>query len=625
MPAFSNCFPSKRTRFADGWAPTALLLAFVAAVGCAEPQSPPPSADAAALRSLPQGQVVGYVGDYGSHVWRGIPYASPPVGDLRWRAPQEPAGWSATREALEPGSFCPQFASRFGGVQGDEGQVLGSEDCLFLNVFASRRAPADVPTADERVPVLVWIHGGGNVIGHAGFYDGGRMAQTHDVVVVAINYRLGPLGWFRHASLREGAESAADRSGNFGTLDMIRALEWVRDNIASFGGDPNNVTIFGESAGGADVYSLLVSPRASGLFHRAIAQSGGTHFDDTVSAENFKDEGGLDGSSNEVLLSLLQSDALASDRATARATLASMTHAEVAGYLRSQPAEAFLGVYASDAAEGLIELPLLFREGEVLPVEEASERLGNAATWNVVPVIVGTNRDENKLFMYANPKWVSQWLGFIPRLRDEEGFDLESRYRSLMWKASGSDEPATEMRRNSAAVWSYRFDWDEEPSVLGADLSVMLGAAHGFEIPFVFGHFNLGEAGNIIFNQDNLAGREELSAAMMSYWTQFAVTGDPGRGRDGSLPLWSAWNSAEEAAKFIVLDTTAGGGMRMSSASVTQASVVATAERDTVLSARKDRCAILDQIVQWSDMNLPADCEGAIPVVASAGRLDSTD
>ena len=603
-------------RFAQAFGVCALLVGIV--VGCGERGAPPPS-DAASLRTTGQGELIGFEGDYGSHVWRGIPYATPPVGDLRWRAPEPPPVWPETREALRQGSFCPQFASRFGGVPGDEGEVLGSEDCLFLDIYAKHRDPSDVPKGEDRVPVLVWIHGGGNVIGHAGFYDGGNMAQTHDVVVVAINYRLGPLGWFRHASLRDAESSAADRSGNFGTLDMIRALEWVRDNISAFGGDPNNVTIFGESAGGTDVYSLLVSPPAKGLFHRAIAQSGGTRFYETDAAENFREEGGSAGSSNEVLLELLQLDGMADYRDSAKAKLSEMTPTEVASYLRGKPAEAFLRVYSSDAAEGLIELPLIFREGDVIPVEEARERLSNPETWNVVPVIAGTNRDENRLFMFADPRWVGQWLGFVPRLRDEEGFILESRYRSLMWRASGSDEPITAIKLGSDAAWSYRFDWDEEPSAMGSDLSVMLGAAHGFEIPFVFGHFDLGEAGNIIFTDDNLPGREELSRAMMSYWVQFAATGDPGRGRDGSLPLWSEWDSADNGTKFIILDTTGGGGMRMAPGSVTQAAVLAAAEQDPSLSEREDRCAILDQIVQWSDVELPEECEDMSLGVESAG------
>ena len=164
------------------------------------------------------------------------------------------------------------------------------------------RAWTPAAAAQARLPVMVWIHGGGNIIGLSDFYDGGRLAQEQNVVVVTLNYRLGPLGWFRHAALREGA-TPAEQSGNFATLDLIRALEWLRENAAAFGGDPGNITIFGESAGGHHVFMLLLSPLANGLFQRAIAQSGGTGLTTPAEAENFTDdaEPGEPGSSNEVL------------------------------------------------------------------------------------------------------------------------------------------------------------------------------------------------------------------------------------------------------------------------------------------------------------------------------------
>jgi len=612
--------PSSRSLLRAKFSIAFLVVLCVATLaGCDGRKGPLPPASEDSQRTLEQGVVQGYVGQYGSHVWRGIPYAVPPVGDLRWRAPRSPASWTGTREALSQGSFCPQFASRFGGVQGDEGEVLGSEDCLYLDVYAARRDPASVPSGEERVPVMVWIHGGSNVIGHAGFYNGGHLAQAQDVVVVIINYRLGPLGWFRHESLRDGAASDDDRSGNFATLDMVRALEWVRDNVSAFGGDPERVTIFGESAGATDVFSLLVSPRAEGLFHRAIAQSGGTHFYDMVAAEDFREDGGAEGSSNEVLVSLLLREDESLDREAAKEKLLGMTFAEIASYLRDQPSEALLAVYRADETEGLIEVPLIFREGHVIPVAPALERLADVDHWNVVPTIAGTNRDENKLFMYGDERWVKQKFGFLPRLRDADAFNVEARYRALMWKASGSDEPAAAMSGDSDAVWSYRFDWDEEPKVLGADLSEMLGAAHGFEIPFAFGHFDLGEAGNVIFTDENLAGREMLSKAMMSYWTQFAATGDPGRGRDGSLPEWSAWNPQVPNEKFMILETTAGGGLRMAGDTVTEAKVVQAAEQDQWLAERADRCEILGRIVAWSDLSVPAECEPIDPMVAGGG------
>ena len=177
------------------------------------------------------------------------------------------------REALKLGSACPQLA----GILSDTpdakaGTVVGNEDCLYLNVYAPSGAANEV--AKRKLPVMVWFHGGGNTVGHAGGYDGSELAARYGVVVVTTNYRLGPFGWFRQPALVEHAKGD-EASGNWGTLDLIRSLEWVRENAAAFGGDPKNVTIFGESAGGTDVYSLLVSTRAEGLFHRAISQSGG--------------------------------------------------------------------------------------------------------------------------------------------------------------------------------------------------------------------------------------------------------------------------------------------------------------------------------------------------------------
>jgi para-nitrobenzyl esterase len=141
-----------------------------------------------------------------------------------------------------------------------QGEPAGAEDCLYLNVWAPSFAAGEVPSGGARLPVMVWIHGGGNSVGHGGFYDGSNLASTENVLVLTANYRLGPLGWFRHAALRGEGTTAAERSGNFTTLDLVRVLEWVRENAAAFGGDPDNVTIFGESAGGTNVVTLLVSP-----------------------------------------------------------------------------------------------------------------------------------------------------------------------------------------------------------------------------------------------------------------------------------------------------------------------------------------------------------------------------
>jgi para-nitrobenzyl esterase len=198
-------------------------------------------------RRIAAGELIGSRERDGTHAWRGIRFAAAPVGHLRWRAPQPAAPWSGVVEALAHGAMAPQYAGLLAPVPVRlHGTVIGDEDCLTLNIFAPGEG-----TAVRRHPVMVWIHGGANAVGTSAIYDVARNYAAHDgIVVVTVNYRLGVLGWFRHPTLMEADQATPeDRSGNFGTLDLIAALRWVRENIAAFGGDPGCVTIFGESAG----------------------------------------------------------------------------------------------------------------------------------------------------------------------------------------------------------------------------------------------------------------------------------------------------------------------------------------------------------------------------------------
>jgi len=583
----------------------AALIAVASAVAGCGPHRPRPVPDPASRRVTQAGAVVGFEGRYGNHAWLGIPYAAPPVGDLRWRAPRPAAPWSGTFEAVAFPSPCTQFASSIGGVtRARLGTPVGSEDCLYLNVYAPRFTPEEVPEGMRRLPVMVWIHGGGNTIGESAFYDGGNLAARENLVVVTLNYRLGPFGWFRHAALRGTGTSGEDQSGNFGTLDHIRALAWVRDNISAFGGDPERVTIFGESAGGTNVFALLLSPQAKGLFHRAIVQSGVAPTSSPVEAENATDDPhpGHWNSSNEVLVRLIIRDGMARDRTTAGQRLMGMTPAQIEGYLRGKDAYEILTAYTPMPRVGMIRMPRVFRDGVVLPAREPMECFSQPGAYNQVPVILGTNRDENKLFMFGDPRRVRKILWFIPRLRDERHYNLSAEYMSKLWKAQGADEPASAMgRAQTPSVFVYRFDWDEEPTVLGADLSVMLGAAHGFEIPFVFGHWDLGREGNRIFTDTNRPGREELSARMMSYWAEFAYTGNPERGRDGHSPEWTPWTVRPgDEPRFLVLDTAAGGGVRLSTGSLTRTGVLAAVDSDSRLPSQREKCMIFREMAEWS-------------------------
>jgi para-nitrobenzyl esterase len=576
------------------------LALVVACLGCGRGEPPPaPESNPVTRRLLTDGTLVGGIAENGAHVWRGIPFAAPPLGDLRWRAPRPPEPWKGELVALDhPGPACIQVNGVLGGAHAadlPEGEPAGSEDCLRLNVFAPAFSPGEVPTGDERLPVMLWIHGGGNTVGSAGIYDGSLLAQKHRLIVVTTNYRLGMMGWFSHASLAADAASADDASGNFGTLDVIRALEWLRDNVASFGGDSERVTVFGESAGGLNVMSLLASPRAQGLFHRAIAQSGGTGSSSLADARNPHDDPDAPGdahSSGEVLLALLQADERAGDREQARRLVAEMSAADVARYLRGKTPAELLSAYATDGMGGMYRMPQLIRDGHVLPTAPLLEGFRRPGAYNAVPVILGSNRDESKLFLLATSDAVARFAGIPLWFKDERRYDMTAQYQSLAWKASGVDDPAVALRGSQGpTVYAYRFDWDEEPKVLWLDFSRLLGAAHGLEIPFVFGSMALMGAEPLVFDEDRMPAARTLSDRMMSYWAEFAYSGDPGRGRGGDLLPWHAWEpSAAAAPRFMIFDTEIDGGLRMSSDSVTLESVVERAQADPQFSDQRERC-----------------------------------
>ncbi len=576
-----------------------LLLAAAAAAlagGCSR-RSVEPSPLPSSRRMTTEGPIVGVQGRYGDTSWLGVPFAEPPVDGLRWREPIAPRPRNGEYLATKLPPRCPQIASPFGGISDvAAGEPTGQEDCLYLNIYT----PPDLrPDTAEPLPVLLWIHGGGNVIGHAGFYDGGNLAVTENVIVVVVQYRLGPFGWFRHSALRNTTSGLAV-SGNFGTLDQIRALEWVRDNIAFFGGDPDRVTVFGESAGARNAIALLLSPPARGLFHGAIAQSGGTWLVDPAAAENFADavEPGDRNSSNEILLRLLVADGTATDAARARVHVEALDDAELAGYLRSKTPEEMLAAYGGGRGNGLIDVPNVFADGTVVSSGDPLENLasGNAAD---VPAIFGTNRDENKIFMFADPAWVKRWFGILPRLRDPDLYNATAEALAGLWAISGAIEPAAARHRNGgAATYLYRWDWDEEPTVLGADLAEMIGAAHAMEIPFIFGHFDLGPEGNMIFTGDNQPGRHALSRHMMAYWANFARTGSPG-GDGGERPAWRRFDPSRNTETVLVLDTAAGGGIRHTDERPDRDLILGAIENDPRIQGSDSRCLGYQALHDW--------------------------
>jgi para-nitrobenzyl esterase len=465
----------------------------------------------------------------GLYVFRGVPYARPPVGPLRFRAPQPPVPWTGVRSALTPGPTAPQVL----GLMRD--LAAQDEDCLQLNVWT--------PRLSGRRPVLVFIHGGGFTGGASThpMYDGGALARRGDVVVVSFNYRLGALGFADLGALgdeRFGADS------NVGLRDQLAALHWVQAHIADFGGDPGQVTVFGQSAGAMSVAALLTSPAGKGLFNRAIAQSGAGHHALARSqaagvAERLLDALGI-GPHELARLRELPAEAIA------QAQPAAVTTRTTIG-LPDKP------LY--NGAMGL--LPVI--DGDVvpeLPVLAAARGAGAD-----VPLLLGSTRDEQRFWIFLSD----------PRKRelDETGLlrvldarvpgrarDVCDAYRALLgdgrqpWHAFSAIEtdrvfalPAQRLCEarvrapgdGSAGTYLYHFDWR------GPLFEGELGACHTMDVPFVLG--GVDEGFGRVFSGGGAAARA-LSDRVMDAWLAFARTGDPSCERIGAWPRFSAARDA---------------------------------------------------------------------------------
>jgi len=407
----------------------------------------------------------------------------------------------------------------------------GCEDCLYLNIWRPK-------TSETELPVYLYIHGGGNSIGSSATssYYGNAVVQKSNILYISVNFRLGAIGWFFHPAVT-GSGSPEDQSGNYGTLDLVKALEWVGDNIRAFGGDPSNITIAGESGGAFNVLSLLVSPSAKGLFHRAVVESGLSLVSSTEEAE---------AQSHKLLVALLMKDRRARNEHEAERLISEMKEDEIDSYFRSKSAFTITkNIPTMDF--GMAEWRTIFKDGTVIP-EEGYEVFSSGEWANKVPVIIGCTKDEMKLFGYFRKD---------PPLNTRE-YDLVWKYHSLLWRANGVDELASKMAsRGEVPVYAYRFDWgsfDENGiSVLPGNKGRELGAHHAAEIPFFLG-MGLADIAMLIgrtHTKHNQQGRERLTDLCMKYLANFAKTGNP---NGDELPHWPAWDNAKGKEKLLVLD-----------------------------------------------------------------------
>ena len=477
-----------------------------------------PQSDAAADAGTPadltvstaQGSLHGKLSS-GVRAFLGIPYGAPPVADQRWREPSPAPSWTGTREATAYGASCAQNASG--------GMPSSAEDCLFLNVFTPELSPS------APLPVMVWLHGGAYVFGSGGPpYQGDKLVQNGNVIVVTVNYRLGSIGFFAHPALTAEAAQRGKAPGNFGVLDQRLALQWVRDNIAAFGGDSSNVTLFGESAGANSICLHLMSEGSRGLFQRAIIQSGLcmkpalTLKEAETAGERYATAMGC--TDPEHMLTCLR--ALSSSAITAGPTTDVLTPG---------------GVFYQEAGKS-VYAPMV--DGTVIKEQpEAAFAAGRIAH---VPVLHGTNTNEGVLFhagVFGDvaPKDMTEYEAALRMRFGDRAPDVAARYPAMNLVPVTTDSifrcPAVRMASYLTAAgvpnYLYRFNLALEtpvPSLVGQ-------AFHSADVPYVFGNnYSLGSVP---------ADRATAVQTVMAYWTRFAKAGDPNA--PGAQTTWPAYDA----------------------------------------------------------------------------------
>tara|TARA_B100000902_G_C27308649_1_gene917068 strand:- start:1565 stop:3355 length:1791 start_codon:yes stop_codon:yes gene_type:complete len=528
-----------------------------------------------------------------SVLYQDIPYAQPPVGNLRWRAPKQLI--SSDTILPKDDNFCIQRPSNLGGAEGDN-FFTGSEDCLYLDIYTPSKINNDLP-------VMFWIHGGGNTSGLKDLYDFSKMVSKHDVIVVAINYRLGPMGWFTHPAIQQFQEGD-DKTSNFGTLDIIHALKWVNKNISKFGGNPDNVTIFGESAGGHNVLSLLVSSKAKGLFHKAISMSGYTSSISTIDAFNPTHSSPTSNhSSFKVVERLLKSHEKYKD-------IDSSNNNELRDILLDIPVDEFFIHYAERASYE--EIPLLTADGVAIPKIGLDKALGMKKHLNNVPTIAGSNRDEVKLWLASAEYFVELDYSFlgsvlkIPKvkLKDKDSFEAFNYYRSSAWKIRGVNGPLNSLTNaGNNQLYAYRYDWDDHRRFFIADFKTLIGAAHATEIPLLTGSYKLVGGyplSDLIYPPS--VSKRYLSKNMMIFWTNFAKNGSPGSSTNNVV--WEKYKLNDNQSNFMVLDKKQN--LLMKSDKVSFESLADELNKDTRVN-NIERCVIFFQMFTYVGDDLYED------------------
>ena len=437
----------------------------------------------------------------------GVPYAAPPVGNLRWKPPQPPREWNGTRNATQFGAACPQLPANWFQP------VAWSEDCLYLNVWTPHLSTS------ANLPVLVYFHGGSNTQGYSQMTPLGPALSPLGVVVVSANYRLGPFGFLAHPALT--AESGHHSSGNYGLLDQLQALRWVQENISRFGGDPSQVTVIGQSAGAVDICLLMSSPLAAGAFQRAIMESGECQSTLNEDIRTPIPYNTISGTGEGV------GERLAKDLGVAGGP-------DTLQKLRSISADQILKAWSRDQQVHFDAIV----DGWVVPEQPA--KIFAEGKQMHIPVMIGSNANEATVFGHGGPKTVDQYKNYLRedtgKFSDEEfraypahsDADVPAQYLQLQSDtfAYGAYSLAQAMTRAGQKAYLYYFTYAETGK------RAQLGAYHGEELKFLSNSFPA--------DWGHSRDDEKLGEAIRAYWTQFAKTGNPNA---PGLPEWPAYNA----------------------------------------------------------------------------------
>ena len=498
------------------------------------------------------------------YVFKGVPYAEPPVGALRWRAPRDVEYLDAIIDATEFKNECVQPKDNSSIF--NRNLSTGDEDCLYLNIYVPKNQNS---LNKNKFPVMYWIHGGSNIWGAGSDYDFSNLATSQQVIVITINYRLGLFGWFASPFFAETAEGL-DKSYNFGHLDIIKGLEWVNQNISSFGGDKNNVTIFGESAGGSNTLTMIASPLAEGLFHKAISQSGYVSSYSAEYAESISE--------------------LSSKNIFAENIKYLTDSNEIVDYLQGLTQTEVYEKYIATAEKYVYPItPITIRDGIVIPNEGVYKALEK--TDPSLVVVAGTNKDEMN-YWFVNSEYFYDTSFEIRRTlkRSEANLRSWNKYRSAIWRYKGAEEPLRRMSKSNDNLYSYRLDWDEEDDGIFGDYSLFVGAAHGIDIPFIANSFDMEQIPwyikNILFPESTAEGRDALSALMMRYWGNIAKYGDP----NVFVPQkWEKFTASDN--QMIILDNPQDPNFGMVTNPVMPKTLLKEIESDSALEI-EERCLI---------------------------------